>query len=164
MNRFDVVEGSLLRNAVGSGGHPPGEHVAVAYVVGETLRREECLALLAKSHVGRIAVSIGALPVVLPVNFMVFGDAVLFRTMGSSELFRASVGSVIAFEVDDYDAQGCFGWSVLVRGIALEVTEQAKKQLGNALVLQAWPLGEQADRFVIIPATFVSGQRFVRVP
>ena len=35
----------------------------------EILDRSECLRLLAGSSVGRVAVSVGALPVILPVNF-----------------------------------------------------------------------------------------------
>jgi nitroimidazol reductase NimA-like FMN-containing flavoprotein (pyridoxamine 5'-phosphate oxidase superfamily) len=47
----------------------------------ETLDRAECLRLLEAATVGRIGVSIGALPVILPVNFAGGGGRSEIRTM-----------------------------------------------------------------------------------
>jgi nitroimidazol reductase NimA-like FMN-containing flavoprotein (pyridoxamine 5'-phosphate oxidase superfamily) len=135
----------------------------MAYTVLEVLSRGECLSLLPRSRVGRIGVSIGALPAILPVNYILIGDSVLFRTSGDSELLSASVGSLVAFEVDDYDEDGRFGWSVLIRGIALELTDRVEIELAHRLWLEAWPLGERANRFVIVPAANITGRRFARV-
>jgi nitroimidazol reductase NimA-like FMN-containing flavoprotein (pyridoxamine 5'-phosphate oxidase superfamily) len=135
----------------------------VVYVAQEVLSNDECLALLPGSRVGRVGVSISALPVILPVNFMVLGESILFRTSGKSKLFHAAVGSVIAFEVDGYDDAGSFGWSVLVQGIALEITETTEIALARSLWLEAWPLGDRADRFLLIPTTILTGRRFARV-
>ena len=135
----------------------------MAYTALEVLSRAESLALLPRSRVGRLGVSIGALPAILPVNYIVLGDSVLFRTSGDGELFGASVGEVVAFEVDGYDEAGLFGWSVLVRGVAIEMTDLAETELARKLWLEAWPLGERADRFVVVPTTEITGRRFARV-
>lgn len=49
-------------------------------IVFETLEAAECHALLARGNLGRVAVSIGALPVVLPVNYALDAGAIVFRT------------------------------------------------------------------------------------
>ena len=82
----------------------------------ELLTDEECRALLADGEIGRIALTIGALPVVFPVNYrMVDGDVVI-RTAPGSKLAAAAAGAVVAFEVDDYERASRRGWSVLVVG------------------------------------------------
>src|SRR5262245_35950498 len=86
----------------------------------EVLGREECLILLDRSTVGRVGLSIGALPTVLPVNFRLVDEHVVFRTGVGSKLDAATRGAVIAFEVDHVDPVSHTGWSVVVTGIAEE--------------------------------------------
>jgi hypothetical protein len=127
------------------------------------LSPEECLAFLKSSQVGRIAVSIGALPVILPVNYLAFEGAVWFRAPSVGTLFAASVGSVIAFEADGYDDVGSFGWSVLVRGVADDVNDPTTLEEVRSRFVDAWPLGVDADRYIVIPATMLTGVRYDRV-
>ena len=54
----------------------------------EVLAREECFRLLATLKVGRVALSVGGLPVVVPVNFLVVDEAMVFRTGVGSKLSR----------------------------------------------------------------------------
>ncbi len=124
------------------------------------LSPDECVTFLRSSQVGRIAVSIGALPVILPVNYLAFDDAVWFGAPADGPLLRASVGSVVAFEADGYDAIGGFGWSVLVRGVAVEVTEPGELEAVRSRFVDAGPLVEPFDRFVVVPATMLTGQRY----
>ena len=131
--------------------------------VAELLSRDECLSLLPSSRVGRVGVSIGAIPAILPVNFLPLGDSVLFRTSGASELFRACVGSVVAFEVDDHTDAGLFCWTILMQGVAIEITDATELRRARLAWLEAWHLGERADRFVVVPPTILSGMRFPRV-
>src|SRR5579864_9394187 len=83
----------------------------------EELAPAECLRLLASVPVGRVGVTIDALPAVLPVNFVVSDGAVLFRTVPGTKLDTATAGAVVAFEADGYDPPSD-AWSVLVRGVA----------------------------------------------
>lgn len=80
--------------------------------------REECLALLRSVEVGRIAVSRACQgPLVVPVNYVIDGDAVVFRSDAGTKL--ASLGHrPVSFEVDLIDALRRTGWSVLVEGMA----------------------------------------------
>lgn len=122
------------------------------------LDRDECLDLLGTASVGRVSVSVGALPAVLPVNFCLSGDAVIFRTAAGTKLSAACTHAVVAFEADDIDPIYHAGWSVLVRGIAEEVTDP--EQLGHLrrLPLAPWAAGDK-DHFVRIPTEVVSGRQ-----
>ena len=83
---------------------------------------EECLERLAGEPVGRVAYCDLHGPVVLPVNHVVSGGAIWFRTSPYSELSRhlqhAGQESAVAFEVDGFDSYAESGWSVLVHGTA----------------------------------------------
>ncbi len=93
------------------------------------LERQECLRLLAKAPVGRIVHTRRALPAVLPVNFSLDTDgAVLLCTSATSELVRAIVGAVVAFEADEVDATAHSGWSVVVTGTVTMVTDPAEHE------------------------------------
>lgn len=79
---------------------------------------DECLALLATCPVGRVAYSVDGGPVVLPVNHVLDGQDILFRTSPHSELGRTMISGNVAFEADEFDETEQTGWSVLVRGSA----------------------------------------------
>ena len=65
----------------------------------------ECIALLGSVQVGRVGVTIDALPAVLPVNFVVWNGSIVFRTVPGTKLDAAAAGDVVAFEVDGYGSQ-----------------------------------------------------------
>jgi nitroimidazol reductase NimA-like FMN-containing flavoprotein (pyridoxamine 5'-phosphate oxidase superfamily) len=82
------------------------------------LSRSECLSLLGGQCVGRIAyVDRDDLPVVVPVNYVVVDDTVLFRTHSGAKL-DALRRRPVAFQVDAVDPDEHTGWSVLVQGVA----------------------------------------------
>ena len=91
----------------------------------EMLSDDECIDLLRQVPVGRIAVTVDALPVIIPINFAVVDGAVVFRTPPGTKLAAATASAVVAFEVDSYEADGRTGWSVMVQGMASEVTDPA---------------------------------------
>lgn len=82
------------------------------------IERDECFELLASRPVGRVAYSIPNGPVVLPVNFALDGEDILFRTSPHTELGKKMRTGQVAFQVDDFDEFNQSGWSVLVRGSA----------------------------------------------
>jgi nitroimidazol reductase NimA-like FMN-containing flavoprotein (pyridoxamine 5'-phosphate oxidase superfamily) len=84
----------------------------------EPLPEAECRSLLAANTLGRIGMTSGGLPVILPVRYR-YGDGVIgFRTSPGTKLRSAESGEVLAFEIDGYDADANEGWSVLVQGRA----------------------------------------------
>lgn len=123
------------------------------------LHRDEALALLQSVPLGRVGVSIDALPVILPVNFVVAENLIVFRTVPGTKLDAAMSRSVAAFEADDYAADGSWGWSVLVRGYAHDMRDGSDLVKAGAVRAWAFPEGE-ANHVVGIETTMVSGRRF----
>jgi len=126
----------------------------------EILVDDECIDLLRQVPVGRIAVTVEALPVIFPVNFAVVDGAVVFRTQPGTKLAAATASAVVAFEVDSYEADGRTGWSVVVQGMATEVTDPATLREVDSASLDAWTLDGAADHVVRIEMQRVSGRRF----
>ncbi|SRR5579871_2795850 len=126
------------------------------------LSRAECLDLLATVPVGRVGVSIGALPAVLPVNFCVTEHAVIFRSKAGAKLNAATTGTVVAFEADHYDESGKFGWSVLVQGMAEEVTDPDALAAMGGLPLESWAFNGAADHVIAVELAMVTGRRISR--
>jgi hypothetical protein len=84
----------------------------------DVLPESECIVGLRSQRIGRIALSVDALPAVVPVYFVVDGMAVVFRTRPGSVLDRHCRNTVVAFEVDSHDAARREGWSVMLVGTA----------------------------------------------
>ena len=84
----------------------------------ELLTEADCWTLLRGEDFGRIGVSVGALPAIFAVNYVVLDDAIAFRTSSGSKLTAATAGAVVAFEVDHRDRATRTGWSVLAVGVA----------------------------------------------
>jgi nitroimidazol reductase NimA-like FMN-containing flavoprotein (pyridoxamine 5'-phosphate oxidase superfamily) len=126
----------------------------------EILSAEECTELLRQVPVGRIAITVGALPVILPINFAVVDDAIVFRTISGTKLAAATSNAVVAFEVDSYEDDGRSGWSVMVQGMATEVTDPAGLERARAASLDSWALDGDAGHVVQIELHVLSGRRF----
>ncbi len=123
----------------------------------EILARDECLRLLAGRSLGRVGVTTGALPAVLPVNFCVNEDLVLIRTSTGTKLDAALRDSVVAFEVDDFDPVAHTGWSVMVTGIAHELTGVEEEAVRHPPLARWAPRGE--GHTIAISTEIVSGRR-----
>ena len=78
----------------------------------------ECRRLLATRARGRVGLTIGALPVILPVAYEYEDGVITFGIHHDATLQNAAHGHVLAFEVDAYDAESGCGWSVHVLGRA----------------------------------------------
>ena len=80
------------------------------------LTQEECLELLRGSVVGRVAIATPMGPRIVPVNYAVHDDAVVFRTAPYSELATYGRDADLAFEIDHLDYEHHQGWSVVAMG------------------------------------------------
>ncbi|MGO4257403.1 pyridoxamine 5'-phosphate oxidase family protein [Marmoricola sp. RAF53] len=80
------------------------------------LSPSECRALLADRSVGRVAVVAPDGPHVVPVNFALVDEAVVFRTHPTTVLATYGRDAAVAFEVDELHDRSRTGWSVQVRG------------------------------------------------
>jgi hypothetical protein len=126
----------------------------------EVLDREVCLKLLATSTLGRVGCTSGALPMVLPVNFRLIGEEILFRTGIGTKLDVATRNAVVAFEIDHMDPMSHTGWSVLVTGLAREITNQFELDGLPVDFIPRWATAD-AGRVVAISTELVSGRRIV---
>ncbi|MEA3056455.1 MAG: hypothetical protein QOD30_1887 [Actinomycetota bacterium] len=124
----------------------------------EVLERDDCLRLLRSATLGRVGVTSGALPKILPVNFRLVGDRILIRTGVGTKLDAATKNSVVAFEVDHMDPFEHTGWSVMITGVAREVTDPDEVAELERPPLPRWaPKGD--GRVVAISTEMVSGRR-----
>ena len=126
----------------------------------EVIDADECLQLLAEEEIGRLAVVIGATPMILPVNYALDGEAIVFRTMPGS---RLDVGQGhAAFEVDCFDKQRKTGWSVLVTGHLEQVSWYHAKEMERVQQLEVTPwAGGQRNLWLRLRPSFITG-RIVR--
>ena len=84
---------------------------------------DECLELLAQENVGRVAISTPIGVRIVPVNYSVYEDQVVFRTAPYSELGSYGDGAEVAFEIDNLDHDRREGWSVVAFGRAALVDD-----------------------------------------
>lgn len=129
----------------------------------EVLSEEECRKLLARRNLGRVALTVDDQPEVFPVNYVADDSTIVFRTAEGTKL-RESAMRKVAFEIDDWDPATGVGWSVVVKGVAREITG-ALDHLGVALrALPVIPLAPgKREYWIAIYPTEVTGRRF-RVP
>lgn len=82
------------------------------------LPRHQSESLLRSGVVGRVAFTAPDGPHVIPVNYSVVDESVVFRTSEDSLMALHAPGATIAFEVDQFDYENHRGWSVVARGEA----------------------------------------------
>jgi uncharacterized protein len=88
-----------------------------------------CLELLGRAGVGRLGVSMDALPAVYPVEFALEGDdSLLVRVGANPRVAAAARGAVVALEADSFDIAIGEAWSVLVRGVCTELGPETRSE------------------------------------
>lgn len=127
----------------------------------EKLSRQECLAHLASGGVGRFVFLEGRGPVAVPVNFVLDGEDIVFRTRARSNLASRALQFRTSFEVDHLDPDSREGWSVLVSGQAAPVTDPIEQRRLRTRGAQPWAGGRRAAFYRLTPAE-ITGRRVVR--
>lgn len=113
--------------------------------------------MLSGHSVGRLAViADDGLPFVVPVNYQVAGETVVFRTDAGTKL-DALRRHPVAFQLDSIDPLHRTGWTVLVQGIAHEAVPHELKSVN----VEPW-LGPKQYWIQIVPR-YISGRR-IRLP
>ena len=124
----------------------------------------ECRALLVRQQAGRVAVSAPDGPHIIPLNFSVVDESIIFRTSPFSVLATYGRNAKLAFEVDHFRDELQLGWSVVVRGRADVVLDPA--ELSH--IQQIWPPFPWADGsrnlHVRLPFEEVTGRSLGPVP
>jgi nitroimidazol reductase NimA-like FMN-containing flavoprotein (pyridoxamine 5'-phosphate oxidase superfamily) len=88
---------------------------------------DQCWELLDAQIVGRVALIVDSHPEIFPVNFVLERRTIVFRTSGGTKLWGAITGKPVAFEIDGYDVRDESAWSVMARGEAELIENQADK-------------------------------------
>lgn len=123
------------------------------------LSPSECRAHLAQHQVGRAAVVTPEGPHIIPVNYALVDEAVVFRTSPFTVLATHGREATIAFEVDDFDQVTKEGWSVLVRGHTSPVFDS--REITH--IRQIWEpvpwAGGTRTLFIRLTPTHITGRR-----
>ena len=123
------------------------------------LETSECWSRLRSSDVGRIAVYSEADGVdIFPVNHVVDGGTVVFRTAHGTKLASIDDGYPAAFEVDGVD-DALYAWSVVVKGTAHVISHREELFEIFDLDVRPWHDGDKPC-FVRINSTSVTGRHF----
>ena len=124
------------------------------------LDRGECLELLAAKSVGRISYTSDAGARILPVNYVLVDDSVIFRTVPDGEIFDHALSSICAFEIDETDEFFESGWSVVVVGRLELATEDDFAHMRYGKLPEPLAAGHRY-MFVRLPCEQVSGRRVI---
>lgn len=126
----------------------------------QELTRSECFELLARHDLGRLAFNDDLGPIVIPVNYVLDRHMLVIRTDEGTKLDAAGRGVKVAFEIDGADAARRSGWSVLVRGEAITVTEPAELERLKALPVRPLAPGTKSHYIRLLPAV-LTGRRIL---
>ena len=127
------------------------------------LDRQSCLELLATRDIGRVAFTIDgdAAPTVLPVNFALVNDTIVFRSTLAGSIMRYARGYA-AFQVDHLDEERREGWSVLSSGRCRWVRDAGElERIPQGRLPRPWAEGPRDQVLKLVPAR-LSGRRLHR--
>jgi hypothetical protein len=85
-------------------------------ITDQPITEAECWALLASTSVGRLALSLQALPAILPVQYYLDGDRIALCLGHYQVPSHAVTNTVAAFVADTIDTATSQGWAVQVLG------------------------------------------------
>lgn len=130
--------------------------------VERKLDQQECWKHLREhpAKIGRLAFVSDGLPTILPINYRVDGESIVFRTRPGAKLAAVSDGNLLAFQSDDVDVAWQSGWSVLLRGKGEHVVQSGEIRRLRELGLQPWAPGER-DQWVRIRPSRIEGRQLV---
>jgi nitroimidazol reductase NimA-like FMN-containing flavoprotein (pyridoxamine 5'-phosphate oxidase superfamily) len=117
----------------------------------------ECCGLLELGGVGRVGFASADGIMILPVNFVVTGKTIIFRTAPDT-LLAVHADGLVSFEVDRLDPALSAGWSVLVHGHAHRVADEREvRRIEDWTRLEPWAGGAR-DVYVRITPAQISGR------
>jgi len=124
------------------------------------LLSDECYTLLGTRRIGRLGVIAEHYPLIIPMNYALDRGVVVVRSQPGVKLSNADHANV-TFQVDDIDEATHSGWTVLVRGLAEEVTAEHSDQIiesTHQTGLTPWAPHSGSHWVRIIPQA-ISGRR-----
>jgi nitroimidazol reductase NimA-like FMN-containing flavoprotein (pyridoxamine 5'-phosphate oxidase superfamily) len=92
--------------------------------------------LLAGERLGRLAVLTDSGVDIFPINYVVQGESLVFRTAEGTKLSAVTAHSEVTFEIDQWNEDA--GYSVVARGRAIPVSNPEELAQVEALGLRPW--------------------------
>lgn len=122
-----------------------------------SLSENESWEFLKSQDVGRLAVNVLGQPEIFPVNYIVVGKDVVFRTAEGTKLLGVVIESRVAFEVDLYGPTSAR--SVVAKGTARQVEAQSEIDALELERLHPW-VPTLKYNFVAIRVDEITGRAF----
>ena len=133
----------------------------------QNLSTDECLRLLAGQQLGRLAVVTDERARIVPVNYLVDGDAIAILAIASkpNAIVRFSPGQEVEFEVDQIDPNDGTGWVIVTDGVPQVITDAVDTVSESTRTLTApnWSHRPQPEWLRIL-LTRVVGVRLIHDP
>lgn len=126
------------------------------------LDRRTCLEHLARHRVASVAITDGALPLVLPVVYVLRGDDIFVGAAANGILGRRLPNNVISLCVHDLDDELSSGWTVTVTGWAEPVISPA--DVADTFDLRRWGSGQSTQVIVRVNTERISGRQISLKP
>jgi nitroimidazol reductase NimA-like FMN-containing flavoprotein (pyridoxamine 5'-phosphate oxidase superfamily) len=120
------------------------------------LSPEECWELLETEEFGRLAYRLVDEVHIVPINYVVNGGSLLFRTASGNKLLAAALHSDVALEIDWHD--DATAWSVVARGHLRQLEEDEGHRV-DSLPLHPWVATLKYDVIELTPEV-VTGRYF----
>ena len=117
--------------------------------------------LLETNEFGRLALSVSNQPEIFPINYVVQGSTLLFRTSQGTKLAALTINESVALEIDGYDDLG--GWSVVVKGDAHAADWGDDYNEADVAGLRPW-VATRKPVFVRVTPSQITGRTFLFGP
>lgn len=128
----------------------------------EILDVAQCLALAHTVSIGRIALSVHAMPIILPMSFTMLNGEPVFP-IGSGSIARAAQrNEVVCFETDWVDPTSSAAWSIAIVGKVSLVSDPVDLDTISARDFGSWAGPPQ--RFARVHPVQVTGRRRTVTP
>lgn len=134
-----------------------------AVAIVEDLAPDACWALLRDAPIGRLALRGGDDIEVFPVNYLVDGGTIVFRSAIGTKLDLIGTGARCTFEADEIDVAEDLVWSVVLKGVARPVHGHDAIIATFDMDVPTWQAGPKPTYVRITPDT-VTGRRFPVIP
>ena len=123
------------------------------------LTGDECRDRLRPGGIGRVGVSVAALPAIFPVRFALLGNDVVFRAASTGRFSDAISNAIVAFQSDAVDERRNRAWTVLVVGATEAITSDDELEVVASLALPPW--GEGSDNgYTRVSCERISGRDY----
>lgn len=161
---FAVTGGELVRLAhaldtdvegLTGTAHPRTSGPPVVMPLLEPMRKDECTKLIEAGVVGRIAYDGVDGLIVIPINYCMLGELIIFRTASDSAVAQYDLAR-IAFELDVVDEGLRDGWSVLVNGVVRPAIDLEIEAVRDRV--EPWAGGTR-DAYMAIEPHRLTGRR-----